>query len=175
MNQREKRQALAKKKARKLKKLKQDPRYRKVMGRLAHERLIDTQVKKSPRRFTAQEALWVGENIEPRVLELLPAIVIKKPAILMTEDFPEDLRTAVNSLRRGEAKVSFRNIPLKKCDGWLPHIGRKGAYPTATKNFRLRREDLETLKALSQKLSLSEAGVIKEALKYFAQKHGNTN
>lgn len=80
-------------------------------------------------------------------------------------------REVTNKLRRGETDLKFRNIPMKKCEDWLPHVGRKGAHPSAHKIFRLHKEDLETLRSLSNQLGISETAVVKKALHQFASEH----
>lgn len=169
MKNREKIKNLAKKKARKLQKLRTDPRYKRVLGRLAYEGWIDTTVPEMRVRFTVDEALWVGENIEPRVLELLPAIAIKRPSLLATDNMPNDLKETIHMLKRGETDLEFRGMPLKKCAEWLPHVGRKGVLPSAVKSFRLSQEEQEILQTLSASKKISESEVIRMALQRLDQ------
>ena len=156
--------ALAKKRAKRLKQLRKDPRYSKVIGRLRKEGLIDANVPKNNRKFYLEEALWVGENIEPRVIELLPAIVLKKPSLFVIKDFPQPLAEAANKLKRGANKLEYRGIPLRRCEQWIPFVGRKGKLPSAMKSFRFQKEDLDLLRELSSKFSESETKVIRKAL-----------
>lgn len=158
---------LAKKKAAKLKKLRADPRYLKVLGCLKKEGLIDAPVPKNHTKQLVEDFFWVGRNIEPRVLELLPAFVLKRPGIFLIKEYPQQLLEAVNKLRRGDSSLEFEGIPLRRCEQWLPHVGRKGKIPSAMKSFRFRKEDINLLRELSEKLGTPETEVLRRALKNF--------
>ena len=46
------------------------------------------------------DVLWAGE-VEPRLLELLPALLVKKPGLFVdARELPDDLDAAVRALRR---------------------------------------------------------------------------
>ncbi len=155
----------AKIRARQLARLREDPRFAKVIGRLVHEGLLDTRhVRPSRSKPFVEEVLWVGENLEPRVLELLPAIALKRPRMLMDQVYPDDLRCAMNDLRRGEAQGFFRGVELRKCLQWVPIVGRKNHLPTAMKTFRLGIEEQELLRKISTKKGITESQVIRDAL-----------
>ena len=156
----------AKRKAKKLKKLREDQRYINVMGRLKFEGLLDIK-NMVPRNYKLHldDVLWVGDKIEPRVLELLPAILLKKPGMIYQQELPEDLRQAKNDLRQGVLKGMFRGLSIKSCDQWLTKTGRKGVRPSITKIFRLRKEDVDFLKRKSKREKISEAAVVRQALK----------
>ena len=155
----------AKDKARKLKKLRQDERYKFVLGRLKYEKLLDVEgVQARNYKLHLNDVLWVGENIEPRVLEILPAILIKKPSLIYQAELPEDLKAVKNQIKRKDLIGSFRGIPIKAMDYWVPLAGRKGKRPSMLKTFRLNEEDLKKLKKLSQKYKITETEVIRRAL-----------
>lgn len=165
MNKQQKIIELAKKKAAKIRKLRKDPRYKKVIGRLKYEGLLDAPITPVNRKLYLDEAIWVGENVEPRVLELLPAIILKRPGIFVVKDFPAPLLNAANQLRKGEISLKYRGIPLRRCEQWLPYVGHKGKLPSTLKSFRLPKEDLEILKILSNKFGINETSVISKALR----------
>lgn len=167
MNSIEKKEIIrkAKVKAQHLKQLRKDPRYLQVIGRLKHEGLLEADVLSHRRKFLIEEALWVGEHIEPRVFELLPAIVIKRPGMMLFEKLPEDLRKVVNAIKRGQPTDRFRNIDISSYSQWIPNLGRKGKYPKATKTFRFDLEDLDRLRKLSIKMGLNETETIRSLLR----------
>lgn len=158
----------AKRKAMRLKKLRKDPRYQEVIGRLVFERLIDApEVQARNYKLHLEDMLWVGENIEPRVLELLPAILIKAPRIVYKQILPEDLRKIKNDLARGITEGEFRGIPVKNCDQWIPTAGKKGKRPSVRKVFYLPNEDISKLAKQSRKEKVSEAEIIRRALENY--------
>ena len=170
MNELKKEQILkkAKHRAARLKKLRKDPRYQEVIGRLVYEKLLDApKVPARNYKLHLKDMLWVGENIEPRVLELLPAILLKAPRIVYSEPLPEDLRRVKNDLVRGNIKGEFRGIVVKSCDQWITQIGRKDKRPSVRKIFFLSFKDTERLAQLSQQESVSEAEIVRRALRQY--------
>jgi DNA-binding XRE family transcriptional regulator len=71
-------------------------------------------------RVSVRDALRAGE-LEPRVLELLPALLIGLPDALSCEagDIPEDLRRVVDAVKRREPAPDFRGIPPQAYLRWL--------------------------------------------------------
>ncbi len=65
----------------KIERQRRDPRYRRVLGRFVAAGLLNTNEQTVPQRgaIRVADALWAGE-VEPRILELLPALLIKKPS-----------------------------------------------------------------------------------------------
>ena len=57
------------------------PRYRRVLGRFVGAGLLSTNEQVIPHRAAIElaDALWAGE-FEPRIFELLPALLIEKPS-----------------------------------------------------------------------------------------------
>ncbi len=156
---------LAKKKAQRLAELRRDPRYALVMGRLVQEGLLDSRnIRLNKRKLWIEDLIWVGKEIEPRVLQLLPAIALKRPGILMARDFPRTLRVAMNDIKRGRDGAVYEGVALKKCRDWVPLVGRQGKIPMATRAFRLSSEDQKMLDQLSQILDLSRTDVLRKAL-----------
>jgi hypothetical protein len=114
------------------------------------------------------DALWAGD-VEPRIFELLPALVVKAPATFDdVRTLPPDLAAAVRALRRGETPADFRGIPGADLAGWLPRVGRREKLPSCTKTFRLRHDDLKLLRQLASALELTETDVVRRALRALA-------
>lgn len=69
----------AQRKQRRLERLRRDLRYRDVMGAFVRAKLITTNVEVEPRKgpVALKDVLWAG-RLEPRLLELLPAVMIKR-------------------------------------------------------------------------------------------------
>ena len=156
----------AKRKARKLAILREDPRYLQVIGRLVHEGLLEVPTVKGHRRkFLLEEALWVGDHIEPRVLELLPAIALKRPGLMLFEELPEDLKKIVNDLKKGKVEQNFRGVESSQYMRWVPFVGRKSGLPKLTKTFRFSVDDQRILEELSEEKNITETEAIRRALR----------
>ncbi len=158
-------QARAKRSYARIQRLRRDPRYARVLGKFKAAALLETdQVEANSDRITISDALWAGQ-LEPRILELLPALVIKKPSLF--EDvsaLPDDLSAAVRSLRRAEVPAPFRGIPGADLQRWLPRVGHRNKLPSRLKSFRFRPDELALLQRLSQHLGLSETDTLRRAL-----------
>lgn len=160
-------QARAQKKARAQTRRRADPRYRRVLGRYVAAGLLNTNedvaLNRAPMRVA--DVLWAGE-LEPRLLELLPALLVKKPALFGDADaLPEDLEAAVRALRRNQEPETFRGIDGHAIAKWLPHVGHKQKLPSQLKSFRLQQDDIELLERLQQKLGGSRTGILRRALR----------
>jgi hypothetical protein len=143
-----------------------DKRYRKVIGRLVAEGLLITNqaIKPYRRRIDVANVLWVG-TLEPRCLELLPALLVKRPGLFTQyETLPDDLAAAVRRLRRNLAPDAFRGIPGERLMSWLPRVGRKGRVPSRLKSFRLHADELELLATLAAHLGVTETEVLRRGL-----------
>lgn len=147
-----------------------DPRYERVLGKLRQAGLLHTNFPVPAQRgpLAIEDALWAGE-LEPRVLELLPALIVKKPALFESVgQLPADLDAAVRSLRRNETPAPFRGIPGEDLLRWLPSVGHRGKVPTRTKPFRLRTDDLMLLQELAEQLGVTETEVVRRGLRQLA-------
>ena len=159
-------QKRAQKRYRLLKKQRRDPRYLNVIGRLVHEGLLDGGgVIPSRARATIDDALWAAE-IEPRICELLPAIVFRHPRMfLQTRPLPDDLDLVVVELRRGRAETAFRGVAAKKYMQWVTHVGRnKAKRPAIAKTHRFNDEDLARIEELKKRWGVGETEVLRRAL-----------
>ena len=111
-----------------------------------------------------KDVLWAGK-VEPRLLELLPAVLIKKPSLVRVDKLPKDLAAVVGKLRRNEVPPDFRGIVGSKLAEWVPRIGHKAKLPTRLKAFRLRKDDVDLLQALAKARNLTETDVIRAGLR----------
>ena len=144
-----------------------DPRYRRVLGRFVAAGLLSTSEPTKPHRgpIRVADALWAGE-VEPMILELLPALLIKKPSFFEDpQRLPDDLADVVRSLRRAEIPAEFRGIPAADLARWLPRLGRSGAAPSRLRCFRFSAEESRLLSQLSRDLDTTEVAVLRRALR----------
>ncbi len=151
----------------KIQRQRRDPRYRRVLGRFVAAGLLATNEQTEPHRnpISVADTLWAGE-VEPRILELLPALLIKKPSFFVdTTALPDDLLGVVRALRRSEVPANFRGIAGADLARWLPRLGRSGALPSRLRAFRFSAEDSQLLAHLSQALATTEVAVVRRALR----------
>src|SRR5690606_35624592 len=146
--------------------LRRDPRYREVIGVFVNAKLLTTNIEVEPRKrpVTLEEVLWAG-GLEPRLLELLPAVMIKKPTMIEYGKVPPDLDRVLDQLRHNEMPRDFRGIPGEKLLEWIPRIGQKGKLPTQLKAFRFRKEDVDLLEQIATKRGLTETDVVRAGLR----------
>lgn len=85
------------------------------LGLLRHNKI-------APERHRVQltEALEAA-TIEPRILELLPAIMVKIPGVFQFKknEIPKDLAIVVKQLGKGADAPEFRGISPQKYNQWL--------------------------------------------------------
>ena len=163
--------ARAKRRYARVERERQDPRYRRVVGRFKTAGLLDTNFEVPDNRnpVAVDDALWAG-RLEPRVLELLPALIVKKPSLFAAPtELPKDLSAAVRKLRRNEMPDTFRGIPGPDLMKWLPRVGHRGKRPSRLKCFRFTEEDLRLLEELSRSRGLSETDTVRHALRALAR------
>jgi hypothetical protein len=147
-----------------------DPRYVTVLGRLVAARILttnqDVPLHRQPIRVV--DALWAGQ-IEPRILELLPALLIKKPSMFVDpKELPDDVARAVQQLKRGRVPDELRGIPGPDLARWLPRVGHRERWPSVAKIFRLQRDDIHLLQRLAADLRASETEVVRRGLRALA-------
>jgi hypothetical protein len=159
----------AKERLKTLKRARRDPRFQKTMGRLLFARLLDhPKVLPYFETVPVEDVLWAG-NFEPRILELLPAILLKKPKVFSnTGDLPDDLKEILSGVRKGKAVKPFRGIPVRDYMKWIPLLGHRNKTPSILKTFRFNQEDVQVLEELKKKLEQSEISVIRQALRNLA-------
>jgi hypothetical protein len=153
-----------------LERARRDSRYRRVLGRLIAAGVLSTTEDIEPHRspIAIDDALWAG-RVEPRILELLPALIIKRPSIFDTvERLPEDLRATVAAVKKNRQPDNFRGIPGADLLRWLPLIGRKNRLPSQLRSYRMQTQDLAILERLSEALGLSHAAVLRRSLRELA-------
>jgi hypothetical protein len=158
----------AKSKYRQFGKRKNSKRYRKVIGKFVHARLLQhNQIPPSAAKISIEDAIRAAE-LEPRILELLPAIICKKPGFFKKPlKLPEDLNEIVNLIRKGKTPPDYRGIKAKQYMQWLERIGHKGKKTSLLKTYRFSLDDITLLNSIKEKTGLPETEIIRQALRKF--------
>jgi hypothetical protein len=160
-------QRLARRRYAAISRKRRDPRYRRVLGRLVAAGLLSTTepVKANRAVLKVEDVLWAAE-IEPRMFELLPALIIKRPALFRsTTDLPDDLAAVVVALRRNRTPDSFHGIPGEAMKRWVSRVGHKNKLPSQLRSFRLQADEVALLERLSERWGISQTAVIRRALR----------
>lgn len=145
-------------------------RYKKILGRLVAMNLLRTTDDVHPNRekMKIKDLLWAG-NIEPRILELIPAIAVKKPsAIADLDNAPQELKVVINEIRSASPVSNFKDIKPKEYMQWLGSVGQRKKKPTKLKSFRFQQEDLELLNSFKLR-GMSEIEALRKGLRLLAQ------
>ncbi len=157
----------AKLKLRALQKLRKDPRYLKTLGKLRLAGFLDVRDVPTHRgQVFLDDALWAAK-LEPRIFELLPAIVARRPKFFAFLQLPENLNLVVNEIKRGQPVTAYQGIAPEKYCQWIQLVGRTDAEPKVMKAFRLSRDELAMLERLSERMSKSQTQILSEALRAY--------
>jgi hypothetical protein len=142
-----------------------DRRFKNVIGKLIDLNLIEND-KFTPYRgkISLDDALWAG-GFEPRILELLPALFIKKPkTFLIQKNIPLDFLDVVSEIKHNRSETNFRGVAPKDYMHWIDFVGRKGTKPNLIKSYRFNTNDLDLIQKLKNKYNISETELIRRSL-----------
>jgi hypothetical protein len=151
-----------------------DPRYLETMGFLVAKGFLTTnqEIALFPnKRIAIVDAIWAGKHAEPRILEVLPAAILRLPRHFdLDAEAHADLFETVERLRkREETGASLWGIPYDKIKVWANLPLRDGRIKDfkdkkVTKTFRLRPQILTRLKNLAKEWGCTETEALEKAL-----------
>jgi hypothetical protein len=120
---------------------------------------------------TLAELLRAGA-IEPRILEVLPALLIHIPEAVKfrATDVPDDVRTLLTEIKRRKATRPFRGVPAEKYLSWLA----APALELAAKRFYFRTMPRQRRGKVTRLADVISQGRIERAMtqKQLAETHG---
>jgi len=140
-------------------------------GLLGYNRPI---VEKPNAKLDLRDVIWAGVNVEPRILEVLPAAFIRFEKHFRVAADPNsderkllEVRGAVK--KKAENFPDFMGIPYKKYAVWIefPLRDRRTRLPSERKKmkaFRLRPDAIEKLAKIAKECEMSEAEVLEELI-----------
>jgi|GEM_PF-652993 len=151
-----------------------DPRFRQTMGFLVAKGFLQTnfELQKLPnQRIRIEDAIWAGKNVEPRILEVLPAAVLRlEKHFDLNKEIHKELARVVTQLRDGvEAGDKFCEIPYQKLRAWVNISLRDGrtkipGEKKIMKTFRLSPRAVEVLEQASRDSGLSVTEVLEKKI-----------
>ncbi len=151
-----------------------DRRFLDTLGFLVAKGLLKTNMRIDllpNKRLRIEDAVWAGQNVEPRILEVLPAAVLRlgRHFDLDPAKHPELVRT-IERLRSREAQGdAFLGVPYEKLKVWaeLPLRDRRVKPVTekkVVKTFRLSLRAIERLRRMARQSGSSETSVLESLL-----------
>jgi hypothetical protein len=146
--------------AEKDKQRRRDPRYVRTMAFLTAKGFLfaNRRFPYTPNdRIDIDGAIWAGRTLEPRILEVLPAAVLRLPKHFDFDPIRhhelaktlEDLKACRKDGHR------FEGIPYKKIKAWVDFELKDGRIKTqkekrVLKTFRLKPDTIEKLERIAQ-------------------------
>ena len=122
-------------------------------------------------RVRLDDAIWAGQNVEPRILEVLPAAILRLGRHFdLDADKHADLAHTVAQLRgREEHGDSFQGIPYAKLKVWAEtRLPDRRVKPTAEKKvpktFRLHPKTIERLERIAQDNAMTETAALEKLI-----------
>lgn len=156
------------------KKKRRDPRFVKTMALLTSRGFLfanQTFPKIPGLRLKIEDAVWAGLNVEPRILEVLPAIVLRLEKHF---DFDpkkhSELANTLEDIRQGKERGrDFLGVPYEKARHWVGfEIRDRRVKPFGEKKilrtYRFKPSTLEKLKKLSAQRGQDETAMIEELI-----------
>lgn len=159
----------ARRAAKRLQQSLEDPRYRRVIGLLiAKGYLIADHVPPAPQaKVSVGEALWAAAELEPRVLEVLPAALIAFPkSFTGIEALPAELQRIIALLKAGSDEgPAFGGFSYSQFRRWTEHrpLDRRSkplSQKRVTLSFRISRKAVQQLNAIAQREGVPRSHLI---------------
>lgn len=151
-----------------------DPRFLRVLGFLVAKGFLKTNLNVHPtpnQRVKIADAIWAGRNVEPRILEVLPAAVLRLGKHFDFECLKDrELARVVHQLRdRKETGDGFNGIPYEKIRVWADFPLKDGRVKASnekkiTKTFRLSPQAISQIKELAKKFNCSDTEALERKL-----------
>lgn len=152
-----------------------NPAYNRVIGFLVKKGFLynNTDFKELKiAKLLLDEAVWVGKNIEPRVLEVLPALAVRLPKELIFKK-NENLNILNGAkkalLTHGKNGPDFFGVPYKKYKVWMNLPLRDGRTKPANsikkmKSFRLSPRALDIIEQRKKETGMSASEILENLL-----------
>ena len=145
-------------KAKQNKRNRADLRFRKAIALFKAKGLLKTNLEIPPAtgmRLDLRDALWAGRNVEPRILEVLPAALLHHRAnFLGLQHIPQELEEVLQAIRLNADKgPDFEGIEFTKMKHWAnARLKDRRTKPSRelrqAKTYRLPLSAIKKLQAL---------------------------
>lgn len=163
-----------KEKAKQDKKNRADRRFLDVMGLLIAKGFLKTNLPIFPlpnKRLYIEDAIWAGQNVEPRILEVLPAAVLRlgKHFEFNPGRHKELVEILAQLRKRESAGPAFFGIPYSKVRIWTDFPLRDKRVKSieekkVVRTFRMNPLALTRLRQIAKEKGTSETSVIEQLI-----------
>lgn len=133
--------------------------------------MVAPEVSPSPTiKIDVNQALEIGHEVEPRVIEVLPAAVISfRHSFMHLERAPAAFQKVVEALRLGKEGPSFAGIPFRKfvdaANRPLPDKRRKRLCDLRkSKTFRFSPQTIKQLEELAKRDGVGQTEVLERLI-----------
>jgi hypothetical protein len=165
---------LIKEKAKRDKVNRRDPRFQMTMGFLVSKGFLQTNyaVPRLPNvRLRIDDAIWAGIHVEARILEVLPAAVLRLEKHFDFNPIEhKELARTIQDLREQKDKgQDFLGMPYKKLKPWVNLKLKDGRTKKLNdkkivKTFRFKPGIVEKIRILAAKSKITETALIEKAV-----------
>ncbi len=157
-----------------------DPRFSKVIGFFkAKKLLIRDNIPALPRASVkAEDILWVAENIEPRVLEVLPAAVLHYPSSIKNlSKLPAELKNIITQIKNNEERGDrYKHIEYETFFKWAQYnLGDGRLKPEKDKRITRSFRISKTSNAKLTKIAASKRITISRLLDQLVESYEKTS
>lgn len=148
-----------------------DKRYKKAMAFLVKKGFLKTNMNFEnyyQAKIKIKELIWAGQNVEPRILEVLPAAAARLPKAFIfdtTKDTQRLQKVVLDLKENKETGTDFLKTPYEKLKVWM-NLPLNDGRTKITENkkimrsFRLKPETIHKMELLKKKNGMSEAALI---------------
>jgi hypothetical protein len=151
-----------------------DPRFLETMGFLVAKGFLkmNWEIPLVPnKKLKIDHAIWAGMNVEPRILEVLPAAALRLAKHFDLDPIKHrELAQVVNQLRNRETKgADFFGMPYEKMKVWVDLPLRDKRMKSMVekkvmKTFRLDPAAVERLKRIAKEQNCNETEVLEKMI-----------
>ena len=151
----------------------QDSRTQRVLGFfLAKGLLVGEDIpRRGNTKLDLDDVFWVGDNVEPRVFEVLPAAMIHFPKTFIGRaQAPADLVEVIQAIKAGQKTgPDFRGMRFRTMRKWANRATTdKRTKPLSkikrNKTLRLSPEALKALEEKSKEAGISQTELVERLL-----------
>ncbi len=152
-----------------------DIRYKKAMAFLVKKGFLKTNINFENyyyAKIRIKDLIWAGLNVEPRILEVLPAAAARLPRafIFDASKNSQSLQKVVFDLKENKKTGSdFLKIPYEKIKVWMNLTLNDGRTKTTDnkkimRTFRLNPQTVRKMELLKKKNGITESAVIERLI-----------
>jgi hypothetical protein len=156
------------------KRMRRDPRYIKTITFLIGKGFLFTNhhmLKGTNLRLQIDDAIWAGRNLEPRILEVLPATVLRLGKHFDFDPIKhKELARTIEDIKNGKTTGhDFFGVPYEKLKVWANFKIKDGRVKTlqerrVTRTFRLKPRTFEKLQQFAKKARKNVTAVIEDMI-----------